>query len=205
MDELSSTITWDTTRANDFRGLATAVYTMSRWPKVTTLPSLQVMEVWLQEPDELDEEFCEDVHNTYRIFCAMAKDPILNKPLWLSGIKKVAPVEVIGITILIHAHKLKLTMAQLSEAVGLLRKDVRKTEKDIRQNTRTMKLIIAFVKDLKVNQLKPDPTSPVAFDYSAVGSKTKMKRKKAANSSSDDGMFGFSIAISSTLSLYIPF
>ncbi|KAM5541556.1 hypothetical protein V8D89_004746, partial [Ganoderma adspersum] len=185
-DELSSSLPWDTSRANDFRGLATAVYTMSRWPKVTTLPSLSVIEAWLQEPDELDEDFCEDVHNTYRIFCTMAKDPILNKPLWLSGIKKVAPVEVIGITILIHANKLKLTMAQLSEAVGLMRKDVRKNEKDIRQNTRTMKIILAFLKGLKADKLKPDPTSPVAFDYPAVSSKTKAKRKKVADKSSDD-------------------
>ncbi|KAI1786093.1 hypothetical protein LXA43DRAFT_1035051 [Ganoderma leucocontextum] len=187
VDDLSNSIPWDTSRANDFRGLATAVYTMSKWPKVTTLPSLSVIEAWVQEPDELDEDFCEDVHNTYRIFCAMAKDPILNKPLWLSGIKKVAPVEVIGITILIHANKLKLTMAQLSEAVGLMRKDVRKNEKDIRQNTRTMKIILTFLKDLKVNKLKPDPTSPVAFDYPAVSSQTKMKRKNVANSSFEDG------------------
>ena len=187
-DELSSSLPWDTSRANDFRGLATAVYTMSRWPKVTTLPSLSVIEAWLQEPDELDEDFCEDVHNTYRIFCAMAKDPILNKPLWLSGIKKVAPVEVIGITILIHANKLKLTMAQLSETVGLMRKDVRKNEKDIRQNTRTMKIILTFLKNLKIDKLKPDPTSPMAFDYPAISSKTKAKRKKVVDKSSDDGM-----------------
>ncbi|PIL32495.1 hypothetical protein GSI_05198 [Ganoderma sinense ZZ0214-1] len=185
-DELSNSIPWDTSRANDFRGLATAVYTMSRWPKVTTLPSLPVIEAWLQEPDELDEDFCDDVHNTYRIFCAMAKDPILNKPMWLSGVKKVAPVEVMGITILIHARKLKLTMAQLSEAVGLMRKDVRKNEKDIRQNTRTMKIILAFIKELKTEKLKPDPTSPVAIDYPAVSTKAKVKRKKVVNSSSDD-------------------
>lgn len=161
---------------------------MSKWPKVTTLPSLPVIESWLQELDELDEEFCEDVHNTYRIFCALAKDPILNRPLWLSGVKKVAPVEVIGIAILIHANKLKLTMAQLSEAVGLMRKDVRKNEKDIRQNTRTMKIIITFLKDLKTAHLKPDPTSPPAVDYPAVSSKAKTKRKIAVSPASDDGM-----------------
>ena len=161
---------------------------MSKWPALTTLPSLSVIEAWLQERDELDDAFCEDVHNTYRIFCAMAKDPVLNKPFWLSGIKKVAPMEVIAITVLIHANKLKMTMAQLSEAIGLMRKEIRKTEKDIRQNTRTMKLILTFLKDLKVTKLKPDPNSLKAVEYPSSTSKTKTKRKRLIASDTEDGL-----------------
>ncbi|EJF60922.1 hypothetical protein DICSQDRAFT_170779 [Dichomitus squalens LYAD-421 SS1] len=186
-DELANNLPWDTSRANDFRGLSMAVYTMSKWPKVTTLPSLSVIEAWLQEPDELDDDFREDLHNTYRIFCAMAKDPVLNKPFWLPGIKKVAPMEVIAITVLIHANKLKMTMAQLSEAIGLMRKEIRKTEKDIRQNTRTMKLVLTFLKELKPSRLKPDPNSPKAVDYPSVSSKPKSKRKRPAASDAEDG------------------
>ncbi|KAI0808272.1 hypothetical protein C8Q74DRAFT_1189283 [Fomes fomentarius] len=179
VNELAENLSWDVSRANDFRGLATAVYSISRWPHLNTLPSLRTLETWLQESDDLDEDFSEDIHNTFRIFCALARDSTLSKPFWLEGVKKVAPMEFFSIAILIHANKKKMTMAQLSEVIGLMRKDVRKNEKDIRTNTRAFKSILAFLKNIKASKLKADGDPPAASAVSA----TKSKRKQPSSAS----------------------
>ena len=160
-----------------------AVYSISRWPHLNTLPGPSVIESWLQEADDtVEEDFCEDVHTTLKIFVALAKDPKLRKPFNLPGVRKVAPMEFLSIAVLIHANKKKLSMAQLSEAIGLMRTDVRKNEKDIRQNSRTFKLILQFLKELKASKLTPDDDPPAA----AVMAKPKTKRKRAV-SPSDEG------------------
>ncbi|KAI0667549.1 hypothetical protein C8Q78DRAFT_982039, partial [Trametes maxima] len=153
-DGLATSIEWDTSRANDFRSLSAAVYSMSKWPKLHTLVSISTIEKWLHDSVELDKEFCKDVHNTFQVFCHLAKDPMLSKPFALAGTRKVAPMEVLAISLLIHISKRKMSLPQLSEAIELLRKDIRQTEKDIRQNGRTMKLVLAFLKNLKPSQLK---------------------------------------------------
>ncbi|OJT05809.1 hypothetical protein TRAPUB_3342 [Trametes pubescens] len=161
-DQLSTTIEWDTSRANDFRGLASSVYTMSKWPHITTLPSIGVIEKWLHDSEALDEELQQDVHNTFQLFCQLAKDKKLNKCFWLPNIKKVAPMEFLCISLLIHSFKRKMTMAQLSESISLLRKDIRTEEKDVRQNVRTMKQVLAFLKGLHPSQLKAQSGEPAA-------------------------------------------
>lgn len=160
-----------------------AVYSISRWPHLTTMPSLSVLETWLQEPDDLDEEFCEDVHDTFRIFCALAKDPVLKQVFWLPGVKKVAPMEVLAIAVLIHANKKKMSMAQLSEAIGLMRKDIRGVEKDIRQNTRLFKTVLAFLKGLKPSMLKAEGGTPAARKQRSG----KRKRTTKSHSSDSEG------------------
>ena len=64
-DQLAANLSWDTSRANDFRVLSTAVYSMSRWPHLTTLPPLSTIQSWLQESEDLDDQFCADVHDTF--------------------------------------------------------------------------------------------------------------------------------------------
>ncbi|EIW52994.1 uncharacterized protein TRAVEDRAFT_134468 [Trametes versicolor FP-101664 SS1] len=161
-DQLSTTIEWDTSRANDFRGLASSVYTMSKWPHITTLPSIGVIEKWLHDSEALDEELQQDIHNTFELFCQLAKDKKLNKCFWLPNIKKVAPMEFLCISLLIHSFKRKMTMAQLSESISLLRKDIRTEEKDVRQNSRTMKQVLTFLKGLHPSQLKAQSGEPAA-------------------------------------------
>ena len=119
MENLATYIEWDTTRANDFRSLATAVYCMSKWPHLTSAPSISALEKWLHEADELDEEFEEDVKATFQIFCELAQDQKLKKCFWLPGVKKVAPVEVLAISLLIYIFKRKMSLPQLSEAQRL--------------------------------------------------------------------------------------
>ncbi|KAI0739855.1 hypothetical protein C8Q80DRAFT_1274887 [Daedaleopsis nitida] len=180
VDKLASDMSWDTSRGSDFRAVAYAVYCISRWPHLTTLPGLAMIENWLQEDDELEQELCDDVHDTFRIFCDIAKDSKLSQPLRLPGIPKVAPMEVHAIALLIHAHKKKLSMAQLSAAIKDMRKNVREKEKDIRQNSRTFKVILKFIKDIKVSKFIPDE-GPCASNTQ----RTTGKRKRARSSSEE--------------------
>ncbi|KAI0641695.1 hypothetical protein C8Q79DRAFT_286841 [Trametes meyenii] len=162
-DRLATSIEWDTSRANDFRTLSAAIYSMLKWPKLNTLVTISAIEKWLHDSEELEQEFCEDVRKTFEVFCQLAEDPKFNKPFSLAGTRKVAPMEVLAIALLIHVFRRKLSLSQLSEAIELLRKDIRQTEKDVRQNGRTMKLVLAFLKDLNLRKLLPNlPPIPIS-------------------------------------------
>ncbi|KAI8976347.1 hypothetical protein BD414DRAFT_539340 [Trametes punicea] len=178
-DGLAVDIEWDTSRANDFRTLATSVYSMAKWPKLSTAASIGTVEKWLHDTNELDKGFEDDVKNTFEIFCRLAKDPKLKKCFWLPGVKKVAPVEMLTISLLIHAFKRTMTLAQLSEAITLLRQEIRQVEKDIRLNSRTVKVALSFLKKLKPSQLKAEGGEPAAAQHHAV------KRKRPAPTASE--------------------
>ncbi|CDO77833.1 hypothetical protein BN946_scf184714.g8 [Trametes cinnabarina] len=182
--QLADAIEWDTSRANDFRTLAMAVYGMSKWPKLTTAPSLATIEKWLHESDELEAKFEADVSNTFQVFCQLAVHPQLSSCFKIQGIKKVAPVEMLAISLLIHANKRRMTLAQLSEAITSMRHDVRLVEKDVRLNSRTMKLLLSFVKKLKPSQLTTTSDEKVAA--SAVRLTGKRKRAVTDSSESDE-------------------
>ncbi|KAI0631744.1 hypothetical protein C8Q77DRAFT_1159490 [Trametes polyzona] len=162
LDRIAAHIEWDTSRANDFRGLANAVYGMIRWPELTTLPSITVIEKWLQDSRQLGDATKEDIESTFKIFEKLAQDKKLSKCFSLPGVKKVAPVEFLSISLLIHSFKEEMTLAQLAEAIVLLRKDIRAAEKDVRQNSRTMKRVLSFLKNLSPSQLKEPSGEPAA-------------------------------------------
>ncbi|KAI9065685.1 hypothetical protein FKP32DRAFT_459384 [Trametes sanguinea] len=185
VDNLAENIEWDTSRANDFRTLATAVYGMSKWPKLVTAPSLGTIEKWLRDSHDLDDEFEDDVRGTFQVFCRLARDPELDSCFKLQGIKKVAPVEMLAITLLIHANKRRMTLSQLSEAITLMRHDVRQVEKDVRLNSRTTKLLLNFLKKLKPSQLNTQDGGKVAA--SIVKSTGKRKRASTDYSESEEG------------------
>ncbi|OSD02329.1 hypothetical protein PYCCODRAFT_1467972 [Trametes coccinea BRFM310] len=178
---LAENIEWDTSRANDFRTIATAVYAMSKWPKLTTVPSFGTLEKWLRECHDLDEDLEDDIQGTFKVFCRLASDPELDNCFNIQGIKKVAPVEMLAITLLIHANKRRMSLSQLSEAITLMRHDVRQVEKDVRLNSRTMKLLINFLKKLKPAQLNTQNNEkPAASVVKFIG-----KRKRASSESSE--------------------
>lgn len=171
---------WDISRGGDFRGLAAAVFQIERWPSHTMAGITQVTK-WLQQSDELDEDFCESIRDTFSIFVTLTKDKKLNKVFKLEGVKKVSPAEVLAISMLIHVHKHKFTLAQLSEAIGSMRKDIRTTEVDIRMNSRVIKTMFTFIKGLKASRLNAE-AGP------AASGRSKLKRKRAEKdgSSSED-------------------
>ncbi|KAF7792003.1 hypothetical protein EIP86_003030 [Pleurotus ostreatoroseus] len=160
---LETSLEWDTSRANDFRCVATAVNLIEKWPcKVASMPALTK---WLQtQTDELEPAFKERIRATFKIFAVMAKLPEYQTGFRIEDTKtrrgekyvKVAPAEFICITLLIDQHKKHLTLKQLSEAIQLMRKDVRGREQDIRTNSRVFNHMLKFIKELKASKLHAD-------------------------------------------------
>ncbi|KAI0942233.1 hypothetical protein AcW1_002916 [Taiwanofungus camphoratus] len=183
IDGLAQALDWDITRGSDFRGLASAVYSIDKWPGLNTMAGLTQVQKWLQLPEEPDEHFCDQVHQTFQIFVMLATDKRYNGVFKLEKVKKVSPVEFVAITLLISVHKSKFTLVQLSEAIGMMRRDIRETETDIRMNARVMKTMLAFIKNLKASQLKADPGQPAAAKLGT------MKRKRTAKMEVEDGEY----------------
>ncbi|KIP04420.1 hypothetical protein PHLGIDRAFT_129517 [Phlebiopsis gigantea 11061_1 CR5-6] len=214
-NQLEHHLDWDTARGGDFRCVASAVYCIEKEAKV--VPSMSSLMKWLQEPDELDEVLCEDIHTTFKIFATLSKDSDYNRAFKLYDKKKalkVSPAEFIMIGVMIYRFKGKLTMKQLSEAIENMRWSIRESEKDIRMNSRVFKLMLNFIVKLKASQLASDPNNDVAavdikntytgestpagdddeleeLEDDAVDSKGKgkatTKRKRSSKNNEDDG------------------
>lgn len=69
----------------------------------------------------------------------------------LPDVKKVSPAEFIGIAVLIHVWKAKLSAGALKKAICSMRLSVREKEQDIRTNKRVMELLWTFIR-----QMNPD-------------------------------------------------
>lgn len=159
---------WDTSRANDFRCVSTAVFMMEKFP--CKLPTVPTLTKWLQDTRELEEDFVENIRSTYKIFAALARSPDHRSCFHMEdsrdkkGTKtlKVAPAEFIMAAVLIHHHKRKLTLLQLSEGIRKMRNDVRRVEVDIRTNSRVFNHMLTVIKDLKPSKMKNDIDKPAA-------------------------------------------
>lgn len=183
-DGLENSLEWDTSRANDFRCIATALNLIEKWPcKVATMPALTK---WLQRDDELDDAFMENVRLTFKIFAVMAKLPEYQSGFRIEDKKarkdeklfKVAPAEFICAALLIAQHKNKLTLLQLSEAIRKMRLDVRRQEQDIRTNSRVFGHMLKYIKELKPSMLTTDDADPAAV-VGPVLWKRKVENKDA--------------------------
>lgn len=152
---------------------------MSKWPHFSALPTVSSLEKWLKDSDTLDEDFEHDVHETFQIFVQLAKDDKLKKCFWLPNIKKVAPMEFLCISLLIYSFKRKMTLAQLSEAITLLRKDIRTVEKDVRMNGRLMKQVLTFLKGLHPSKLKAQSGEPAASQVQAPENPAPKRKRKS--------------------------
>ncbi|PCH34561.1 hypothetical protein WOLCODRAFT_78807 [Wolfiporia cocos MD-104 SS10] len=172
-DGLAAALDWEVSRGADFRCLTHVVYNIEKWSTSPTFPGMVQLQKMMQQPNEPEEKFVSQVHQTFQVFLMLAQDPRYSAAFRLADVKKLAPVEFIAIATLIHVHKYKLTPAQLAEAIVLMRRTVRADEVDIRMNSRVNKQFVDFIKDLKVSQLKPDPDSIAAAKFNP------MKRKRA--------------------------
>ena len=154
---------WDTSRGGDFRCVASAVHCIDK--DLKTVPAMSSLTKWLQQPDEIDEQVCEDLHDTFKIFIELAK-----RKSWRAcfdiydknKLLKVSPAEFIMTVVLIYRFKGKFTMQQLADAIERMRLDIREVETDIRMNTRCFKHMLGFIQKLKVSQFTPDPNHNVA-------------------------------------------
>ncbi|KAI0698000.1 hypothetical protein BC835DRAFT_1468970 [Cytidiella melzeri] len=163
-DRLADHLEWDITRAADFRCLSTAVYILEKTP-TTTSPGIATVHKWLEESEAFSHDFAERVHQTLRIFVWLAEDQECSHCFNLEKEKKklkVSPLEFVATVVLIHQHNSKATLRQLSDAIRKMRLDVRSVEQDIRLNSRCMRIVMTFIKTLKVSQLKADPDEETA-------------------------------------------
>jgi hypothetical protein len=148
---------WDRSRGNDFRCLAQSLFSMAMYPGLKGVPSISQLEKWLSNPEELPSKFCENAHLTYRVFQELVRDPKFSTPFRKPT--KVSPIEFILATLLISLFKDKLTLVQLSEALGGLRDGVRREHVDIRMNARVSKTMLDYIRGLKINKLPSEPAS----------------------------------------------
>ncbi|KAJ3850047.1 hypothetical protein EV368DRAFT_46100, partial [Lentinula lateritia] len=146
---------WDRSRDADYRCLAQAVYALSKWgpernTALKTTGTLSQVEKWLDDDTSpMSGEFANQVKRAFSILVQLTIDEELSKPFLMY--KKVSPMEIIGVVILIYVHSIiappleKLTLPELSVAVAQMRQDVRREHKDIRLNDRVGKTVVAYV------------------------------------------------------------
>ena len=183
-DRLAEHLDWDTGRAADFRCLSTAVFIIDK-NLMMSAPGISTIHKWLEDSEGFSDAVADDIRQTFEIFVWLSEDKQCSKCFSLEkeGKKlKVSPLEFVATVILIHQHKEKMTLKQLSEAIRSMRRDIRSVEQDIRLNTRCMRIVMTFIKNLKVTSLKEDPSNPVA----TVAIKKVFKPKPKFDEDSDD-------------------
>ncbi|KAI0074912.1 hypothetical protein K474DRAFT_1647415 [Panus rudis PR-1116 ss-1] len=173
-DSLESHLDWDTSRAADFRGIASAVYALENWSS-TVAPAIASLTKWLQQPSDFPEPLRRNARHAFAIFLELAKHRDWSSVFKMAGVKRVAPLEFVYIPVLISLYKNQFTMAQLSDAIGKMRVHIRSREQDIRLNTRCVKIMVSFIKSLKTATLVEDNKSPVASQAVRLSS---LKRKR---------------------------
>ncbi|KIK51296.1 hypothetical protein GYMLUDRAFT_50667 [Collybiopsis luxurians FD-317 M1] len=147
---------WDRSRGADYRCLAQAVYIICRWDddngkSLKNAGTLPQVEKWLnEEASPIPEDFANLIKKTFSVTVQLAVRAEYSQPFEMYP--KVSPIEIIGVLLMTYAHFItappsqRLTLSELSAAVAIMRRDVRKEHKDIRLNDRVGKTIIGFVK-----------------------------------------------------------
>ncbi|OAX36280.1 hypothetical protein K503DRAFT_802153 [Rhizopogon vinicolor AM-OR11-026] len=160
------TLDWDRSRGGDFRCIAHALYSIAKYPSISTVGTVAQIDTWLHNPTRAtrsknkkkasdDDDVMEDelyilcIHDTFRVFSQLVGDRDLC-PLFLPSSWRVSPVEFIAICLLISIEKDKLKPRALAEKIGRMRELVREEHVDIRMNSRVAKTLLDFIKGLQV-------------------------------------------------------
>ncbi|KAI6152714.1 hypothetical protein EDD17DRAFT_1491150 [Pisolithus thermaeus] len=183
-DGLEGYLDWGHARGRDFQCLATIGYLIENSSK-PTIPTSKVLEKWLHRTDPVRPTLITDLQETFRIFVILARDKRYR--LSLNSPARVSPIEFVMIGMLIYKKRASLSLTQLSSAIEKMRKDVRASEKDIRANSRVMKLMMDFIdKRLKVSELQKDGEGDRPAAIVGRSTRPSAKRKRSADSS-DEG------------------
>lgn len=112
-------------------------------------PTLSSMEIWLRDRIDPDTKLRETVQSTFGIFVSMSRTSRYKKCFHLSKQAqktiKLSPVEFVMVAYMIHREKARMTLMELSGAIGQARREIRRKEMDVRMNTRVLKQLIAIV------------------------------------------------------------
>lgn len=183
-DGLEGYLDWGHARGRDFQCLATVGYLIENSSK-PTIPTSKALEKWLHRTDPVRPTLIADLQETFRIFVILARDKRYSSSL--NSPARVSPIEFVMIGMLIYKKRASLSLTQLSSAIEKMRKDVRASEKDIRANSRVMKLMMDFInKRLKVSELRKDGEGDRPASIVGRSTKPSAKRKRSTETS-DEG------------------
>ncbi|KIK55350.1 hypothetical protein GYMLUDRAFT_264172 [Collybiopsis luxurians FD-317 M1] len=166
-------IPWTTTRGTDFSVFARAVYCIETWfsspANVNPYTSLtfKTLEAWLAGGGELPRKFQAQVRETFELLMKLATNQKYSEPFY--KYKKVAPVEMVFIALLIFVHGVlpspesRLSKQALSAQISEMRVFVRQEFPDrVRMNDHIGKKLVEYIKDI---ERKPasTPQGPAKF------------------------------------------
>lgn len=159
---------WDRSRGRQFQVLAQCIFTIDKYPNTASGGTTMQIDKWLKLKDTPDADLIDKIYDTFDVFLELVRDDRYN-----SAFKKptrVAPIELVMITVLIAAHKPRFSLAKLSNAIAKMRKHVREEHVDIRSNAKVAKTFMDFIKELK--------PSTIPGDGEPAGTKVGGKRKR---------------------------
>ena len=128
-ETLASSIPWSPTRGTDFRVLAFVIYYCHRLNPVTLLRSFNSQAgliSWLSQPDDIPHLVRTRVVGTLETMVKLTQGEyahVFKSSRW----KKVAPIEMIGICVLVGSHLASSTssLGNIAEDIGKLRQSLR--------------------------------------------------------------------------------
>ncbi|KZV67388.1 hypothetical protein PENSPDRAFT_611488 [Peniophora sp. CONT] len=185
-DGFGESLDWGRARGRDFQGLASIIFLIEHLPAYKTPASL-TLESWLNKQDALSDKIQEDIESTLKIFHALTTNAKLSKVFHQPV--RVSPVEFVFIGVLVHMHKAKLSLTQLSSAIDAMRADVRKGFSDIRTNTKVSKRLYSFIKEkIPKGRYTGDGKGdqPASKAVPLLPKATQKKRKREIESDSEE-------------------
>lgn len=174
---------------------------MEKLPE-TAFPSAALLDKYLQRKTPPSKSFKDRTSDVFTAF----RELVMSKPHNRCFTKptRVSPAEFITAAVLIEQKMKVLSMSQISQAITLMREDVRSQHSDIRANTRCMKTMLSFItkdfpafKKIGANEKTMHPLVQAARASATRGGSTssttannptddKGKRKRAGSSDSSD-------------------
>lgn len=159
-DGISDNMDLDHARGRDFQNLAQTIYCINQLPNQVHGTTMQI-EKWFNKEDPPPAATRQKFHDIFKVFREIARHKQLKLPLKRPS--RVAPAEFIMIGILIATYKDRLSLPQLSQAIGILRSETRAVHADIRTNSNVFKTMFQVLsKKIKPSNLTETPGVPVA-------------------------------------------
>lgn len=130
-------------------------------------PKNQKVENFLVKKEPVLLNVKKAITTAINIFCLLIEDPVLGRPLCNSK-HKLVPIEYVMAIYLIHLHRSKLSLIQLSDAIHQMREDIRLTSKEPQFSTAFKPLLTFVTKGVKMASLKSDGRGDIPPDPSIV-------------------------------------
>lgn len=158
-DGFADALEWGSGRGRDFQCLATIVYLILNYNTNAKFPGAAQLDKWLHTTSPVPSDLRENVLESFKIFVHLARDEKLavcfQKPT------RVSPVEFTMTGVLIYILRKDFTFTQISSAIAKMRGDVRKSHVDIRANTKVVKTMLTFLKNIKPSMVRSDPKDKI--------------------------------------------